>query len=1306
MNKLFKKITNFILTTIFLIGQIQTVFADENLTPAYVSSDMGTGRSDVQKQVGKRMDPGAIANGELLGDLIAGSLPERISDSDVEVLSEDSPFVPLRKIALNAIEEAIHLYLKALGSEVLCSVKNKDNEWERAINAEKYMGNLKTELNGEVPDEVTVDDLGFEFPDFVGQVWSFTQGIIDSEEFKDKILAHYGKAGLTEYKKIINNLKKFRSNILSNGVIESLNEDVDKDIREKWEYVIGPYIGQNWFLNITNEHVDIFGKILDKKCEKDDEQMAEIKQYKQKFAQSKTAIVKGEINMPWRIPADYMYVKILEATRYWDNDIDPYFETKRDLAKKGASTFIKNVNIQELIKTETEGKKGLLKALDVMLDVVLFGNMHSDPTHKAKGNKSETYLINDKVKTIEYLLYLQKLTNEGKKTELHILHDNVGLELVSVFYYLDLCIRNNIVSKVVLHTKNYPYCVADVAGRKDIDLQLKVLEDAGGDVADLVQRIRRYIEEGKRIEVAKPHWFPTMGQNSVDIPRDYYNELKKADLIMAIGDFWYRKLFLHRNWDYTSDSGKILNYFPAPVLIVRMGKCPMLAGVLEKIYNFLKKIGLDKWWRTPKYGLINLIFPSKDHSMPKKTLIDPEYVPIAQKTLNNLFALHTKISQKLYLFLGEVRAPEDYRLGFNIYDEQNLDELKFAGLSLELIMRLYAISPEMLALYIAHECTPERDIVISAVSEQRDGRGAHRTIIKKLHEPVFGKQRTKGLGKILREFIDWKYEERKLYYNAYTETYFNPKKEERCYITIEFWALVNKGKYEDAHAEISQMDSIRKQGYSLLYMAKVQKERNHQEEFKKTHSEIEKLLRENLIKEKKLAYSLALYLVREKIQPSVYDASGYLTILVQPTLDTLFCMAVTQIEAGEFDAAKETIQKITEWVMGYDFASRFSQKKLYSARAKILASLACLRVYLGDESFEETFKKAIEEANRLADCVGAEQAETLSVIVKCMAQVELYDKALALTKSISDENFDSIENAFFYIVRAMYDFGYKNLAKKTLKESLNYMYGIAEKFSNNKDIQKTVNRWKEGETIGLAGVIVQAKYFQEINNISSEKIKALTERIIPEEKTEIEEVRYSAQLLQYNLKHFFAKHPGQKFYLGVDTEIEGCPGTDLTPNYQVLRKLSEIFPDLVLVEGDGKELADKINSETTGKYNNVGIVAKLANLDLFSMLQSMDDDTNQQVSPCIITIDDSGKEFEYLPILEAAAISIMMVFEATDQSILSFYNKISRVQISLKDLQAMLAKKIINILPKIKYGDQVKTLRARNEMVKRIYLSV
>lgn len=121
----------------------------------------------------------------------------------------------------------------------------------------------------------------------------------------------------------------------------------------------------------------------------------------------------------------------------------------------------------------------------------------------------------------------------------------------------------------------------------------------------------------------------------------------------------------------------------------------------------------------------------------KKESVPSEHRARAEEALDNLISLQSNLASKAHFFTADVRGNEDYLLGFNFQGT--------VGLSVELIDRLYNISPLRLAQYIYHECVPEKGIVT-----ERDD---HRMVYNEIQSAIFGQQEVADLKKDLRNLI-------------------------------------------------------------------------------------------------------------------------------------------------------------------------------------------------------------------------------------------------------------------------------------------------------------------------------------------------------------------------------------------------------------------------------------------------------------------------------------------------------------------------------------------------------------------------
>jgi hypothetical protein len=119
---------------------------------------------------------------------------------------------------------------------------------------------------------------------------------------------------------------------------------------------------------------------------------------------------------------------------------------------------------------------------------------------------------------------------------------------------------------------------------------------------------------------------------------------------------------------------------------------------------------------------------------------------LTESALSNLTSLLDNLGSRIYLFRAPVLNEENYLLGFSYYSNSLI------GLDIDLIDKLYAISPKRLAQYVYHECVPEH----LTIPQQRGfdvERYDHKKIYENIQEVIFGKDEVEALKNDLRTFI-------------------------------------------------------------------------------------------------------------------------------------------------------------------------------------------------------------------------------------------------------------------------------------------------------------------------------------------------------------------------------------------------------------------------------------------------------------------------------------------------------------------------------------------------------------------------
>lgn len=163
-----------------------------------------------------------------------------------------------------------------------------------------------------------------------------------------------------------------------------------------------------------------------------------------------------------------------------------------------------------------------------------------------------------------------------------------------------------------------------------------------------------------------------------------------------------------------------------PLLKLAQGKLPPRASLADSEYQEIHQ------------KLLEAIKLAIKLSIDNETHIPQQHKARAKQALTNLILLQNNLSKEAYLYNAEVRGPEDYLLGFNFQNNR--------GFALEVVRRLYDISPQRLAQYVYHECVPEAGVIT-----ERDD---HRVVYNEIQSAIFGKDEVAALKKDLREFIN------------------------------------------------------------------------------------------------------------------------------------------------------------------------------------------------------------------------------------------------------------------------------------------------------------------------------------------------------------------------------------------------------------------------------------------------------------------------------------------------------------------------------------------------------------------------
>lgn len=343
---------------------------------------------------------------------------------------------------------------------------------------------------------------------------------------------------------IVDNLERL-INSLPNGIIRPLEDKNATDTKD-WNSYLQPYLGKRW------------------------------------------------IEIPWFPAETYFYRRILEATEYFQNSIDPFQSKKQDGLAKAIESLRKN-------STELNSLIHDLNSMQLFLYNTLWGNQ-ADLSLNPNSNDNTTpqaqqdhILVDDTVEVIQQL--------ENSVSRIDIILDNTGSELLSDLYLIDFLISNSLTNKVYLHFKAYPTFVSDATIHDFHHTRNVLARDSDANISTFGQRLNNYITSGQL--QLRNDFFWTFPLVFWEMPETLRQDLAKANLVILKGDANYRRLLGDCAWSYTTPLKDITCYFPAPFVALRSLKSEVVAGLSKRQIQRVSEED-SEWLVNGKWGVIQL----------------------------------------------------------------------------------------------------------------------------------------------------------------------------------------------------------------------------------------------------------------------------------------------------------------------------------------------------------------------------------------------------------------------------------------------------------------------------------------------------------------------------------------------------------------------------------------------------------------------------------------------------------------------------------------------------------------------------
>jgi len=286
------------------------------------------------------------------------------------------------------------------------------------------------------------------------------------------------------------------------------------------------------------------------------------------------------LEAPWFPAETYFFRRILEATGYFqagpDQGVDPYHRQKE------AGLAEVTAHIAPLYE-RLRGCKDLAPTLKELLHTVIWGNQadlsiwpagEESPTRHTGDERSAHLVIDHATLAVQYLL-----DNSARPGRVDFLLDNVGLELTYDLLLADFLLTNQLAGEVRFHAKPYPTYVSD-ARIPDVWDMVNTLDQAHeGGAVELGRRLWAHLATQKLLLQADSYWVSPLA--GWEMPAELRTELSRSFLLISKGDANYRRWLGDRHWNFTEPISKIVSYRPAPLLLLRVLKSDVIAGLRE-----------------------------------------------------------------------------------------------------------------------------------------------------------------------------------------------------------------------------------------------------------------------------------------------------------------------------------------------------------------------------------------------------------------------------------------------------------------------------------------------------------------------------------------------------------------------------------------------------------------------------------------------------------------------------------------------------------------------------------------------------
>jgi len=332
----------------------------------------------------------------------------------------------------------------------------------------------------------------------------------------------------------------------------------------------------------------------------------------------------------WFFVEQYFYIRILEATGYFDSG-DGYrrdpFTHQKHLGLESTRSDISTLTDQTTTAL-TEPPETYLDSLSRLLLADLWGNQNdlslwpvqedstgqghsggsavsgAKKTPKQAGSETEIWAAGDHLLVDDRPNLLHFLSDQRKTpVRVDIVLDNAGYELVTDLALADFLLTNQTANEIILHGKSQPVFVSDAVDY-DIHQTLDFLTFAPHEpTRQMGVRLRQSLVSDQLKLQFHPFWASPLP--AWEMPDDLASQINQAHLLISKGDANYRRLLGDRHWPLEMPFPDVVNYFSPAVLSLRTLKSEIAVGIPR---DRIPSADTD-WMINGRWGLIQFAPP-------------------------------------------------------------------------------------------------------------------------------------------------------------------------------------------------------------------------------------------------------------------------------------------------------------------------------------------------------------------------------------------------------------------------------------------------------------------------------------------------------------------------------------------------------------------------------------------------------------------------------------------------------------------------------------------------------------------------